>query len=176
MWPANRAALLFHEAEDIVLEATRRRRQAQKPKGNQPAETGTQLQGQAPPPPLQTSNPEDSTTPGRSVALPGSADVGTSGHQHMKADLDGLAADLDGMHVTNEAQHGHNDDGVGSSEQDSEGYWSESQWDSSASYTGPEQTCDSDHQHDSSDAEHGPHAGDGTSYNLIKFVQQCMPN
>ena len=163
MCPHIRAALLFHEAEDIVLEATRKRRQAHKPKGDQPAETGIQLQGQAPPPPLQTSDPEDSTTSGRPVDLPGSADVGTSGHHCTDADLYDLAADLDGMHVTDEMQHGHDNDGVGSSEQDSEGYWSESQWDSSASYTGPDQqTCDSDHQHDSSDAEHAPHAGDCT--------------
>lgn len=164
MWPDNRAALLFHEAEDIVLEATRKRQKAQRFTGNQPAEAGTQLQGQAPPPPLQTSNPKDSTTtPSRPAVLPDSADVGTSGHHHTDTDLDDLAADLGGMHVTNEAQQRHDNDGVGSSEQDSGGYWSESQWDSCASYTGPDQQMtDSDHQHDSSDAEHAPHAGECT--------------
>ena len=161
----NRAAMLFHEAEDIVLEAAQKRRQAhsqaQKSAGNQPVEEGTlqqpSRQGQAPPPPPQTENSESAES---QVALPGSADVDSSGHRHTGPDLAAdLAADLGGMLVSDEARDAHRG-GVGASEQDSDGYWSESQWDSSASYAGrDQQTSDSDHQHDSSDAEHAPQAG-----------------
>lgn len=164
--------MLFHEAEDIVLEAVKKRRQAhgqtQSSAGNQLADRGTQQQpsclGQAPPPPPptcpQNSNLEGSEAPGRQGVLPDAPDVVTSGPRHTDADLDDLAVDLGGMHVAAEARDGQAD-GVGTSEQDSEGCWSESQWDSSASYAGPDQqTSDSDHQHDSSDAEHAPHTGD----------------
>ena len=160
--------MLFHEAEDIVLEAAKKRRQAhsQTPSsaGHQLADRGTLQQHprqvQAAPPPPQTGNSEGSAAPRRQVVLPDAADVSSSGPCHTNADLDDLVADLGGMHVAAEAQEGPAN-GVSASEQDSEGYWSESQWDSSASYTGPDQqTSDSDHQHDSSDAEHAPHTGD----------------
>ena len=156
--------MLFHEAEDIVLEAAKKRRQAhsqtQSSAGNQLADRGTQQQpsrlGQAPPPPPPTCL-ESSNLEGRQGVLPDAADVVTSGPRHTDTDL---AVDMGSMHVAAEAQGGQAN-GVGTSEQDSEGYWSESQWDSSASYTGPDQQAsDSDHQHDSSDAEHARHTGD----------------
>ena len=164
--------MLFHEAEDIVLEAAKKRRQAhsqtQSPAGNQVADRGTLQQPsrlhQAPPPPpsplSQTGNLDGSAASARQAVLPEAADVTSSGPRHIGNDFDDLAVGLGGMHVAAEAQDGQAH-GVGTSEQDSEGYWSESQWDSSASYTSPDQqTSDSDHQHDSSDAEHAPHIGD----------------
>ena len=164
--------MLFHEAEDIVLEAAKKRRQAhsqtQSSAGNQLADRGTQQQpsrpGQAPPPPppplSHPGNLEGSTAPGRQNVLPEAADMASSRPRHTDADLDDLAVDLSSLHVATEAQ-GRQADGVSTSEQDSEGYWSESHWDSSASYTGPDQqTSDSDHQHDSSDAEHACNTGE----------------
>ncbi|KAL3135703.1 hypothetical protein ABBQ38_006174 [Trebouxia sp. C0009 RCD-2024] len=162
----NRAGMLFHEADDIVLEAAQRRKQAHSSAGSQPAESHRQQQpskqGQAPPPPEETGNPQGGGAE-KQGALPASADASSTVH-HVAADpAASLAAGLEGMHVTDETQDVHTGGQAASeldSEQASEGYWSESHWDSSASYTGPDQqTSESDHQHDSSDAEHASHSG-----------------
>ena len=168
----NRAGMLFHEAEDIVLEAGQRRRHAhslaQRPSGTiHPSVKGTTVQpsrqGQAPPPqpPPQSEAGADvqDSAPRTEHALPSSSSssraVSSSRHHDAHEDQAAdLAADLASMHMPDESRSmdGH---GVSASEQDTEGTYSDSQWDSSTSYAGYEQqTSESDYQHDSSDAEH----------------------
>ena len=163
----NRAGMLFHEAEDIVLEAGLRRRQTD-------TQTGPGRARQAPPP---TSShpahyPTAATAPEARSATSSEelADVSKQGNSHSQAaasaqghtqalDLDAVddiarsMAHADLRASEPDAQH------PGASEQESEG-WSDSQWDSSASYTGPEQhSSESEYQPESSDAEDMPHTG-----------------
>lgn len=171
----NRAGMLFHEAEDIVLEAAQRRKQTRSSAGSQPAERGAQQpprrQDQAPPPPAQTSNPEGGAEGQGALAV--SADASSSGHHATADSAAGLAAVLDALHVNDKAQAVHSHGVAASeldSEQDSEGDWSDSHWDSSASYTDhTQQTSDEDHRHDSSDAEHATHSGDSSCRSCIKL-------
>ena len=176
----NRAAMLFHEAEDIVLEAAQRRKQTQSSAGSQPDESRPQpsRQGQAPPPPEQTSKSEGGGAEAQD-ALPAAAQHASSSGYHVVAEpAAGLAAALDGMQVTDEAQDAHTGGEAASeldSQQDSEGYWSESHWDSYESGTGNEQqTSDSDHQRDSSDAEHASHSGDSPCCFAHWLYSTCM--
>ncbi|DBB01761.1 hypothetical protein WJX77_006408 [Trebouxia sp. C0004] len=172
----NRAGMLFHEAEDIVLEASRRRRQ-------QHTQPQTDPRSHAPPPPAAPGSrsaqeasaadcqaSSDAASPEASHAQTAAAQEQPNavasnanalhGKEHdMTADLaDDLAADFGGASLNltpntagNSAElHGH----------DTEETWSDSQWDSSASYTAHEQqTSESDYQHDSFDADDVPHSG-----------------
>lgn len=173
----NRAGMLFHEAEDIVLEASRRRRQ-------QHTQPQTDTRSHAPPPPAapksrsaQDASAADSQASSDAAAPEAShAQIAAAQQQpkaaasnsnalhdkdyHMTANLaDDLAADF-GNAILNPAPNT-----AGNSaelpEHDTEETWSDSQWDSSASYTAHEQqTSQSDYQHDSSDADDVPHPGD----------------
>ena len=160
----NRAGMLFHEAEDIVLEAAQRRRHApslaQRPSGTvHPGEGATvqpPSQGQAPPPqpPPQRDAGADNAAYRTEHALPSSAAVSSSRHHDTHDDqTTDLGADLASMHMRAESQ-GVDGSSASASEQDTEGSYSNSQWDSSASYAEHEQqTSDSNYQYDSSDAE-----------------------
>ena len=173
----NRAGMIFHEAEDIVLEASRRRRQ-------QHTQPQTDTRSHAPPPPAAPKSrsaqdafaadsqaSSDAAAPGASHAQiaaaqqqPKAAASNSNAlhdkEHHMTANLaDDLAADF-GNAILNPAPNT-----AGNSaelpEHDTEETWSDSQWDSSASYTAHEQqTSQSDYQHDSSDADDVPHPGD----------------
>ena len=181
----NRAGMLFQEAEDIVLEASRRSRQS-----------GTQAQtppgGQAPPPPpasLHDNASSSSSTDRASLdnappAPPPQKTPNTAGHQaradastsvgHVAdrhADADELAADF-GRASLGEASDCVSDDVADMHGHESEGSWSDSQWDSSATYAGrDEQTSGSDDQHGSSDGEDAPHPG----YSLTLATMPCNP-
>ena len=170
----NRAGMLFHEAEDIVLEASRRGRQS-----------GTQTQtppgGQAPPPPPASLRanassssldrgildstppaPPPQKTPNTAVAdqhARANASTSTGHMANRHADADELAADF-GSASLGEASHSFSDGEAEKYGHESEGSWSDSQWDSSASYAGQEQqTSESEDQPGSSDAEEAPHTG-----------------
>lgn len=183
----NRAGMLFHEAEDIVLEASRRGRQS-----------GTQTQtppgGQAPPPPpaslldnassssqtdkaiLDSAPPAPPPQAAPNTAAAGQqprADAGASvGHMAGRhADADELAADF-GSASLGEASHSFSDGEADMRGHESEGSWSDSQWDSSATYAGrDQQTSESDDQPGSSDEEEAPHPG----YTLPLATLPCNP-
>lgn len=157
----NRAGMLFHEAEDIVLEARRRQSQAQAQ-----SHTG----GQAPPPPPAPladgaqastspdrdsigSTAQDSSARDEPASQQESADTRPSICHTQDLDLAGdLASDLDNAHL--------GDDEPKTSEQDTEETWSDSHWDSSASYAGHDQhSSDSDYHHELSDADDRPQPG-----------------
>lgn len=175
----NRAGMLFHEADDIVLEAAQRRKQTYSSVGPQPAATQrTQQQpseqGQAPPPPEETGNSQGGGAETQGALL-ASADASSLGNPAAADPAASLAAGLGGMHMTDETQEVYTAGQAApelDSEQASEGYSSESH--SSASYTGPDQqTSESEHQHDSSDAEHASHSG-GSLNCLCTLVVQHL--
>ena len=173
----NRAGMLFHEAEDIVLEASRRRRQ-------QHTQPQTATRSHAPPPPaapksrhVQEASATDSQA-SREAASPEASHAQTAAAQQqpkavasisnalhdkehgMTAKLaDDLAADFGNASLNPAPNTAGNSAEL--SGHDTEETWSDSQWDSSASYTAHEQqTSESDYQHDSSDADDASHPGD----------------
>lgn len=173
----NRAGMLFHEAEDIVLEASRRRRQ-------QHTQPQTATHSHAPPPPAapksgnaQEASAADSQASSDAASPEAPHAQTAAAQQQPKA----TASNTDALH---DKEHGATvnlgndlaaDFGNASlnpapttagnsaelSGHDTEETWSDSQWDSSASYTAHEQqTSESDYQHASSDADDVPHPGD----------------
>ncbi len=173
----NRAGMLFHEAEDIVLEAGRRRRQ-------QHTQPQTATRSHAPPPPAApksrsaqeasaadsqassgSASPEASRAQTAAAQQQPKAVASNSNALHnkehgMTANLaDDLAADFGNASLNPAPNTAGNSAEL--SGHDTEETWSDSQWDSSASYTANEQqTSESDYQHDSSDADDVPHSGD----------------
>lgn len=163
----NRAGMLFHEAEDIVLEAGLRRRQVE-------AQTGPGRVRQAPPPssyhPAENAHHLTATAHevGSAASRAELADASKQGKSDAQAPASAQghtqALDLDAVdNIARSIAHADLDASEsdahhpGASEQESEG-WSDSQWDSSASYAGPEQhTSDSEYQPESFDAEDMPH-------------------
>ncbi|KAA6418012.1 MAG: hypothetical protein FRX49_12012 [Trebouxia sp. A1-2] len=172
----NRAGMLFHEAEDIVLEACRRRRQ-------QHTQPEAATSSHAPPPPAapksrraQEASAADSqaSTDAASPEAPhaqsaaakqqpkavaSNTDALHDKEHGMTANLaDDLAADFGNASLSPAPDTAGN--GAELPGHDTEETWSDSQWDSSASYTAHEQqTSESDYQHDSSDADDVAHPG-----------------
>ena len=181
----NRAGMLFHEAEDIVLEASRRGRQsgtqAQTPPGGQappppPASlhdnasllssTDRAILDNAPPAPPPHTAPNTAAT-GQQATADADAFTGHMAGRH--ADAGELAADF-GSASLGEASHSVSGDEADMRGHESEGSWSDSQWDSSASYAGrDQQTSESEDQPGSSDAEDAPHTG----YTLPVAAMPC---
>ena len=160
----NRAGMLLHEAEDICLEAARRRTQNQlsahspaQPQSSQqlpgqlPVSHISESRQQAPPPPTtsdagafqtSSSNPaSDMLSAGSESAHSRSATQQQNSNPQSTSPVEGLVTDLEGTHVTD----GSDGEAGSRSEQDSEATWDESQWDSTASY--------SDDVHHDSDSE-----------------------
>ena len=191
----NRAGMLFHEAEDIVLEASRRRRQ-------QHTQPQTATRSQAPPPPAAPKSASaqeasaadslasnDAVSPEAAHAQPAAAQqqpkavASKSNALHdeehgMRANLvDDLAADFGNASLNPAPNTAANSAGL--SGHDTEETWSDSQWDSAASYTAHEQqTSESDYQHDSSDADDAPHPGDSQTelslYAELSSTVRCL--
>lgn len=180
----NRAGMLFHEAEDIVLEASRMRRQSH-------AQNQVSAGVQAPPPPLATTSDVAASSAAadsdsRAKEAPSSRHSLAHSSAEHQPDRPGASSSIihrDGRDVgvlglADEfcnAQLVSDDDEQETSEREgTDGSWSDSHWDSSASYTGHEQPgSESDYHHESSDTEGTPEAGDHAVHTAVHHVMQC---
>ena len=171
----NRAGMLFHEAEDIVLEAQRRRQaHSLSQSSGEQHQAAVRERAQAPPPPTHTSTKHDTSharssgsqvdnaadmhnTSAASAAARSARLQATQAEEaadHAADPAAEFAADLGSMHMRAEPER-EGGKAAAASGHETDASSPDSQWDSSTSYAAHEQqTSESDYQHDSSDAEH----------------------